>query len=156
MTATLGARLARLDEGRFVGREQELEFFDRLLVDEPPASVVLVHGPGGIGKSTLLRAVARRAEGSGWTPVFVEGRDMPPVADAVANALAPAREAERPLVIFDTWERMTALGGYLRRELLPSLPAQAVVVIAGRRPPDAGLVRGRLGDASRSTWSSRR
>jgi hypothetical protein len=142
VTATLGARLAQLDSGRFVGRERELEFFDRLWVDEPPASVVLVHGPGGIGKSTLMRAVARRAEGKGWTPVFVEGRDMPPVADALAKALAPALEAERPLVIFDTWERMTALGGYLRRELLPSLPAQAVVVIAGRRPPEPAWFEG--------------
>ena len=142
MTATLGARLAQLDSGRFVGRERELEFFDRLWVDEPPASVVLVHGPGGIGKSTLMRAVARRAEGKGWTPVFVEGRDMPPVADALAKALAPALEAARPLVIFDTWERMTALGGYLRRELLPSLPAQAVVVIAGRRPPEPAWFEG--------------
>ena len=142
MTATLGARLAQLDSGRFVGRERELEFFDHLWVDEPPASVVLVHGPGGIGKSTLMRAVARRAEGKGWTPVFVEGRDMPPVADALAKALAPALEAARPLVIFDTWERMTALGGYLRRELLPSLPAQAVVVIAGRRPPEPAWFEG--------------
>lgn len=142
MTATLGARLAQLDSGRFVGRGQELEFFDRLWVDEPPASVVLVHGPGGIGKSTLLRAVARRAESHGWTPVFVEGRDMPPVADALAKALAPALDAERPLVIFDTWERMTALGGYLRRELLPSLPAQAVVVIAGRRSPEPDWFEG--------------
>ena len=140
--ATLGARLARLDEGRFVGREEELDFFDRLLVDEPPASVVLVHGPGGIGKSTLLRAVARRAELRGWTPVFVEGREMPPVADAVATALAPALTAERPLILFDTWERMTALGGYLRRELLPSLPGHAVVVIAGRRSPDSAWYQG--------------
>ena len=67
---------------------------------------------------------------------------MPPVADALANALAPAVDAERPLVIFDTWERMTALGGYLRRELLPSLPAQAVVVIAGRRPPEPDWFEG--------------
>ena len=67
---------------------------------------------------------------------------MPPVADALATALAPARDAERPLVLFDTWERMTALGGYLRRELLPSLPAQAVVVIAGRRPPDPAWFEG--------------
>src|SRR5688500_9916317 len=141
-SATLGARLARLDEGRFVGREHELEFFDGVLVDDPPASIVLVHGPGGIGKSTLLRAVARRAQSNGWTPVFVEGRDMPPVSDAVANALAPAREAERPLVIFDTWERMTALGGYLRRELLPSLSAKAVVVVAGRRPPEPAWFEG--------------
>jgi hypothetical protein len=142
VTATLGARLARLDEGRFVGRERELEFFDRLWVDEPPASVVLVHGPGGIGKSTLLRAVARRAEAAGWTPVFVEGRDMAPVPDALATALAPAREAERPLVLFDTWERMTALGAYLRQELLPSLPAQAVIVIAGRRAPESAWFEG--------------
>ena len=140
--ATLGARLARLDEGRFIGRERELEFFDGLLIDEPPASVVIVHGPGGIGKSTLLRAVARHAEGKGWTPVFVEGREMPPVADALANALAPARSAERPFVVFDTWERMTALGGYLRRELLPTLPAQAIVVIAGRRQPDPAWFQG--------------
>jgi hypothetical protein len=142
VTATLGARLAQLDQGRFVGRQRELDLFDRLWVDEPPASVVLVHGPGGIGKSTLLRAVARRAEAAGWTPVFVEGRDMPPVADALATALAPAREAERPLVLFDTWERMTALGGYLRRVLLPSLPAHAVVVIAGRRPPEPSWFEG--------------
>jgi hypothetical protein len=142
VTATLGARLAQRDSGRFIGREQELEFFDLLWVDDPPASVVHVHGPGGIGKSTLLRAVARRAEARGWTPIFVEGRDMPPVADALANALAPAFEADRPLVIFDTWERMPALGGYLRRELLPTLPAQAVVVIAGRRPPEPAWFEG--------------
>src|SRR4051812_39955093 len=142
VTATLGARLAQRDSGRFVGRERELDFFDRLWVDEPPASVVLVHGPGGIGKSTLLRAVARRAETKGWTPVFVEGRDMPPVTDALKNVLAPALAADRPLVIFDTWERMTALGGCLRRELLPPLPAQAVVVIAGRRPPEPAWFEG--------------
>jgi hypothetical protein len=134
--------LAQRDRGRFIGRAQELGFFDRLWVDDPPASVVLVHGPGGIGKSTLLRAVARRAEARGWTPVFVEGRDMPPVADALATALAPAHATGRPLVIFDTWERMTALGGYLRRELLPALPAQAVVVIAGRRPPEPAWFEG--------------
>ena len=40
---------------------------------------------------------------------------------------------------------MTALDGYLRRGLLPSLPEQAVIVIAGRRPPDPALVRRRLG-----------
>ena len=142
MTATLGARLAQRDSGRFIGREQEMEFFDRLWVEDPPASVVLVHGPGGIGKSTLLRAVARRAQARGWTPVFLEGRDMPPVADALANALAPAHATDRPLVVFDTWERMTALGGYLRRDLLPALPGRAVVIIAGRRPPEPAWFEG--------------
>src|ERR1700712_5294582 len=58
---TLGQRLASRDRQRFVGRAHELAFFDELLVDDPPANVVLVHGPGGIGKSTLLREIGRRA-----------------------------------------------------------------------------------------------
>ena len=118
--ATLGTRLSQRDRGRFVGRTRELEVLESLLVDDPPASLVLVHGPGGIGKSTLMREVARRGEEKGWKPFWVEGRELPPVPDALEDAIAGAREEERPLLIFDTYERMTALWpAYLRRELLP-------------------------------------
>lgn len=51
-----------------------------------------MHGPGGIGKSTLLRHVRRHGEAAGWTPVLVEARDLPPVPDAPHDALADARE----------------------------------------------------------------
>src|SRR3954447_12309300 len=139
---TLGARMARRDQQAFVGRRRELAELDRLFVDDPPASVVLLHGPGGIGKSTTLRELERRGREAGWTPVSVEGRDLPPVPDALEAALAPARAAERPLLLIDTYERMTALGGYLRRGLLPSLPDRAVVVIAGREAPDPGWFAG--------------
>ena len=61
--ATLADRVAARDRQRFVGRDSELELFDSLLSDDPPANVVLVHGPGGIGKSALLREVARRTAG---------------------------------------------------------------------------------------------
>lgn len=139
---TLGARMARRDQQAFVGRRRELAELDRLFVDDPPASVVLLHGPGGIGKSTTLRELERRGREKGWTPVTVEGRDLPPVPDALEAALAPARAAERPLLLIDTYERMAALGGYLRRGLLPSLPDRAIVVIAGRGAPDAGWFEG--------------
>ncbi|MGZ4174477.1 MAG: hypothetical protein ACXVQR_08365, partial [Solirubrobacteraceae bacterium] len=43
---TLAGRLAERDRGRFVGREPELGFLERCLAEDPPASVVLVHGPG--------------------------------------------------------------------------------------------------------------
>jgi len=79
MPATLAERLAWRDEQHFVGREPELEFFDSLMVEEPSHQVVLVHGPGGIGKSTLLREVARRAEKRGYRPTLVEGRELAPV-----------------------------------------------------------------------------
>ncbi len=139
---TLAGRLAERDRDRFVGRELELGFLERCLAEDPPASVVLVHGPGGIGKSTLLRELARRSERHGREPFFVEGRDLPPMPDALEAVLAGARHHPRPLVLIDTYERMTALDGYLRRGLLPSLPDCAVVVIAGRPTPDAAWFAG--------------
>jgi hypothetical protein len=138
VTSTLGRRMSVRDGDRFVGRSAELALIDGLLVDDPPASVVLVHGPGGIGKSSLLREVARRGRAAGWTPVVVEGRDLPPLPDAVEAAVAPAHGTARPLVLIDTYERMAALGAHLRRVVLPALPDRTVVVIAGRRPPEAG------------------
>jgi hypothetical protein len=134
--------LVERDRKRFVGRQAELAFLERCLDDEPPASVVLIHGPGGIGKSTLLRELGRRAEEQGRQTFFVEGRELPPMPDALEAVLAGARDCERPVVLIDTYERMSALDGYLRRGLLPSLPAESVVVIAGRAAPDPGWFSG--------------
>jgi AAA ATPase domain len=138
----MGARMADRDRDRFVGRSAEVEFLERCLEPEPPASVVLVHGPGGIGKSTLLREIARRAEARGHDTYFVEGRELPPMPDALEAVLSGARRSDRPLVLIDTYERMTALDGYLRRGLLPSLPDRTLVVIAGRAPPDPAWFTG--------------
>jgi hypothetical protein len=133
---TLAARLADTDQRRFVGRAAELEFLERCLDPDGPARVVLVHGSGGIGKSSLLRELGRRARARGIETFFVEGRELPPIPDALEGVLAGAQTSPRPLVLIDTYERMTALDGYLRRGLLPSLPEQSVVVIAGRKDPD--------------------
>ena len=65
---TLAARLVRREQAVFVGRAAELRIIDSLLTDDPPASVLLVHGPGGIGKSVLLREIRRRGVEAGWTP----------------------------------------------------------------------------------------
>jgi hypothetical protein len=140
--STLAYRLADRDRQRFVGRAAELGQLEELLNDDHGASVALVHGPGGIGKSTLLRELARRANEQGFTVHVVEGRDLPPAPDAIEAVLAPARDDPKPLIMFDTYERMSALGGYVRRSVLPSLPAAAKVVVAGRRPPEPGWRQG--------------
>lgn len=138
MRGTLGQRLAWRDEERFVGREAELARFDDVLRPDPAASIVFVHGPGGVGKSTLLREIARRGERRGFTPCVIEGRDLAPVPGQLEEALDGVDEHERPLLLFDTYERMAAAGGWLRGHLLPALPAGAVVVLAGRRAPEPG------------------
>ena len=140
--ATLAARVEARDRRRFVGRERELRLLERCLVAQPEASVVLIHGPGGIGKSALLRELVRHGEARGFRPFFVEGRELPPVPDAIEAVLAEARQCSMPLVVIDTYERMSALDGYLRRGLLPSLPERSVVVIAGRRAPDPAWFSG--------------
>jgi hypothetical protein len=135
--ATLGTKASRRDALAFVGRERELEQLEGLLVADPPASVVFIHGEGGIGKSTLLREFSRRAAAAGWTIHPIEGRDLPPGPDAIEDAIADARDEPRPLIVFDTYELASGLAGYLRQAVLPSLPERALVVIAGRRPPEA-------------------
>src|SRR3954467_9341462 len=139
---TLAERLSEADEERFVGRRRELEVFDRLLVEEPPANIVLVHGPGGMGKSTLLREVARRGRERGFAPIFVDGRALDPVPGEIERALSGVEELWRPLILLDTFERIEAVGGWLRERMLPSLPAGAVVVLAGRRAPDPDWLQG--------------
>jgi hypothetical protein len=133
---TLGRRLKDRDHARFVGRRRELELFNELFVDDPPANIVLVHGPAGIGKSTLLREVVRRGERCGWQPHWIDGRDLLPLPDALDDALTGARREERPLIVIDSYERVTALGGYLQGTVLPTLPVQAIVVLARRGLPE--------------------
>src|SRR4051812_29005482 len=110
VSSTLAERLAARDAQRFVGREPELAFFDSLFVEDPPAQVVLVHGPGGIGKSTLLREVARRGARRGWSSRLVEGRDLAPVPGEIESALGDLDGETQPLILFDTYERMSAAG----------------------------------------------
>jgi len=140
---TLAARLEDRDRCRFTGRSRELAFIDRCLdSDDPPASVVHITGPGGIGKSALLREVGRRGRALGFTVLTCDGREFEPVPGELEDALRAAAQQVRPLVILDSYERMTALEPYLRRELLPSLPDRSLVVIAGRAAPDPGWFTG--------------
>jgi hypothetical protein len=139
---TLGSRLEDRDRDRFVGRSAELRLLEQCLGDDHPACVALVSGPGGIGKSTLVREFTRRASSHGWQTFTVEGRDLPPNPDALEEALAGARRSPRPLVVLDSYELIGGLDGYLRRDLLPTLPDRTFAVLAGRLAPDPGWFAG--------------
>jgi hypothetical protein len=132
---TLAGLVAARDAARFVGRAAELARLESLLAHDPPVNVVLLNGPGGVGKSALMRELARRAAARAVTLVEVEARGLAPLAEELDRALEPAMTAQHPLVLLDSWERLAALDGHLRRHLLPRLPADALVVVASRHAP---------------------
>src|SRR5262245_49249844 len=144
----LADRLTAARRGRFVGREAELELFrSALLATEPPFAVLHIFGPGGVGKSTLLREYARQASETG-RPVVLVDRDVEPSPAGFLLALYRAlgleeSRADLPLanwpsnaiLFIDTYELLAALDGWLRETFLPQLPTDTLVVIAGRNPP---------------------
>lgn len=139
----LGERLQRERVRRFVGRAAELEIFAEHLVTGGPEhtpAVLWVYGPGGVGKSSLLAAYARRARAAGRRVAEIAGgADPAAVRAALVDALGFAgpglTRADRPVVLLDAVEHWPVGEDWLREELLPALPAQSLAVVAHRRPP---------------------
>src|SRR3954468_11151996 len=120
--STVADRLKGARRRRFVGRAAELELFlGALAAPEPPFSVLWIHGPGGIGKTALLGALAQAAADAAAEPARLDLRAIdpsPPAFAAEVARLAPA--AERPVLLLDTFETAAGLEDWLREEFLPS------------------------------------
>ncbi|MER8223524.1 ATP-binding protein [Streptomyces sp. NPDC094143] len=121
----------------FVGRRAELGLLRDALGGRPGAPCVLyVHGPGGIGKSALMRRFADEARAVGRLVVEVDGRTVPDTPEAFEKAAAAAAHAPGALLLIDTFEYCRNLETWLREEFLPALPADVLVAVAGRHAPD--------------------
>lgn len=146
----LGSRLRAARRQAFVGRQGELELFRRALADDRPFAVLFVHGPAGVGKTALLEQFEQVARDAGREAIVLDGRSVDASPAGVEQALAEVLDVPadsglaelydrpHPVLLFDTYERLAALDGWVRSTLLPQLPAEAVVVIASRHEPAAG------------------
>jgi hypothetical protein len=148
-TTSLASRLATLRDRAFVGRDAELALLEHALCgDERPFALLYVYGPGGIGKSVLLREFARVAEAAGGTVAMLDARDIdlsPPGflhalgraldLDDGASPIEMIQRQDRPVLVIDTYELLTPLDAWLRDDLLPQLPSDALVIVGARIPP---------------------
>jgi hypothetical protein len=146
MNTKMADRLSVARQRSFVGRTAELQQFSELLgAPELPVAVLYVHGPAGVGKSTLLRRFASLCDGAGITCLAIDARDLPPGPEGLMARMTPALQSElqvaartRTVVLLDTYELLSEVDGWIREELLPQLPADTLVVIAGQNAPNAG------------------
>ncbi len=125
-----------------VGRERELAILDTALdaCRRGERRVVLVHGPGGIGKSCLLQAFVARVRTLELATVHVvDAFDVSCDASAVRQALdaSEARGDGAHVIVFDRAERLAGLGDALPTELGSRLAPGTLIVIGERRPPAA-------------------
>ena len=139
----------------FVGRATELALLDQSLATEPPpVPVFVVHGPGGVGKTSLLERARALAASHGIDSLRLDARDIEPTPAGFLRALggalglAPEHADLRPvleaiagsprrLLVVDTFERIAHLEAWLRESFIAELPDTTRVLIAGRHTPDA-------------------
>lgn len=126
----LGEVSDRLDAERFVGRESEVSTYLAARADGG-GRVLYLHGPGGVGKSALLRELVRRTGAD--EVVRLDGRVVGADLDAVAAAVAVVPPGG--VLVVDEVDALLVARARLR-DLLRALPADAVAVLAGRTAPD--------------------
>jgi hypothetical protein len=149
---SLADRLQAARQRHFIGRQTELDLFQNALTAETlPFAVLYVHGPGGVGKTSLMRQYSRLAGASAMPVYYLDGENFEPAPRAFLAALAAemglvetadprpnlTAEEQRQVLIIDRYEAIASLDRWLRQTFLPQLPATTLVVLAGREGPPA-------------------
>src|SRR3712207_2088220 len=153
MSPDLADRLSAERHRKFVGRVVERDLFRAALAaDEPPFNVLYVFGTGGVGKTTLLREFATICEEAGVPASYLDARNIEPSPDSFMGAVwsvldlaeqaspfeALASRSGLRVVMVDTYENLEPLNAWMSEVFLPRLPANVLLVLAGRNPPEPG------------------
>jgi DNA-binding winged helix-turn-helix (wHTH) protein len=136
---------ARARHESFIGRQRELELFDLMTSAESSKRVLFVHGPGGIGKTSMLQELAYRCAQQGRALVQLNAEQViarpAPFESALAEALGTTdlyrTLAEGPELVLsiDNFDLLVGLGSWFLDTFVPRMPDQVRVVLASRTMP---------------------
>ena len=152
MTVVVRARIEAQEPG-LIGRESERAALHLVLGRDGPA-VVFVHGIGGVGKSALLETFMSDARAQGAVVVSLDGGAVEPtprgflaaLSSATGSDLESAEDAVARLarlgslvvLTVDRYEVLRPIDLWLQQDVVPALPDNVRLVVAGREPPMAG------------------
>ena len=152
MTVVARARIEAQEPG-LIGRESERAALHLVLERDGPA-VVFVHGIGGVGKSALLETFMSDARAGGAVVVSLDGGAVEPtprgflaaLSSATGSDLESAEDAVARLarlgalvvLTVDRYEVLRPIDLWLQQDVVPALPDNVRLVVAGREPPMAG------------------
>jgi DNA-binding CsgD family transcriptional regulator len=137
---TLGARVDAAARLSFLGRRRELSRLVHLMRQtESLPCVVHLHGPAGIGKSTLLRMWRAECERQGLSDVtIVDSQEFAHTLVSLTDILEqrlgtwpPAALAPIGIAI-DGFDQLADMGWRFREDFLRDLAGPVLVVLAGR------------------------
>ena len=151
-----------LDPGRglvdFTGRDRELAALLAWCEDGQPRGVLLVTGPGGVGKTRLSVELCARLEPRGWRCVRVGDRE-----EGVAPQVARRGWPGRVLLVVDYAETRIGLGDLLRAVAAGAGPVRVLLLarsagewwdrLGGAEPAVRDLLAGGGGEALPATVS---
>src|SRR3954453_15626905 len=145
---SVSERLAAAAASALIGRAAERSRLAALLAPDGPAAV-FVHGPGGIGKTSLVNGTLALLP---LKSVVLDGHQMEPTVPGALAAIGAALGVPMPssatsaaheiaaigldVLVIDSFERLNLLDGWFRNDLASALPAATTLVLVGRRGPN--------------------
>lgn len=130
-----------------IGRDTELALIESWLNAQPPVRLATVTGPGGVGKTRLAAAVARRLESTFQGQIVYLGlAEIEPGEKLLAKLLEafglqrdsgaeaiPGLGSQRCLLVFDNAEHMLEQVQRLAKEILVSHTGVSILVTSRQR-----------------------
>ena len=152
MPGKLSDRIQAERSRQFVGRVEEMALFTSVIAQTPmPLAVWSIYGPGGVGKTTLLRQIEGICLSSSVKFTTLDGRYLQANPEFFLGALCLATGFQTPkeamsslvqdgrgVLFIDTYEAIEPLDGWIRETFVPDLPENTLVVLLGRKRPHAG------------------